>query len=378
MAKIRVVHIITELPIGGAEMMLYKLLSAINKSDFQSLVISLRDLGKVGPLIQDIGIDVEFLDVKGQLPNLTSLTKLWKIIQQFRPDLIQGWMYHGNLVAQLAAGLSVSKVPFLWNIRHSPYDLSSEKWMTDKIIRFGSYISQFPTAILYNSTVSLRLHKKIGYNTDKSYVIPNGFDTKYFVPSEGARMEVRRELGLAENAFLIGLVARYHPMKDHSNFLRALAFLIGESKDVHGVLIGDKVDSQNRELVDIASKLNIRQNVHFLGERSDIHRLTASLDLSVSASSFGEGFPNSIGEAMSCEVPCVVTDVGDSPFIIGKTGISVPPKKPIELSQALEKMINLDKDQFKKLKESARIRIEKEFSLDFITDQYCKLYRKLC
>ena len=171
-------------------------------------------------------------------------------------------------------------------------------------------------------------------------MIPNCFDTDVFSPSEEARQTILQELGLSSSSTLIGLIGRYHPMKDHYNFIRAADHLSKSHSDVHFLLVGNKVDVDNKELTDFIKSRNLTSKFHLLGERKDINRLTASLDIASSSSYFGEGFPNVIGEAMACGVPCVVTDVGDSGWIIADTGLVIPPRDPEAMASAWRELLN--------------------------------------
>src|SRR6202043_3606803 len=127
------------------------------------------------------------------------------------------------------------------------------------------------------------------------------------------------ECGIPSTSPIVGLVGRYNAMKDHSTFVRAAAVLNKLHPDVHYVLAGTRVEWDNAELSGLVSQLQVRSNVHMLGRRQDMERVTAALDIACSSSAYGEGFPNVIGEAMSCAVPCVVTDVGDSARIVSDT-----------------------------------------------------------
>ncbi len=211
-------------------------------------------------------------------------------------------------------------------------------------------------------------------------VIPNGFDLGDFSPSEKARVSVRQELNIAEKAFIIGLVARYHKQKDHENFFQAAHLLMQsideKTHDIHFLLCGDKVSWNNDVLVKKIDTLGRRDRFHLLGKRKDMPRLTASLDIAVS-SSYSEAFPNVLGEAMACAVPCVVTDVGDSALIVGNTGKVVPSKNPGLLAHAMKELIELGEDGRRKLGEAARQRVMDHFNLPDIVLRYEALYRQI-
>ncbi|MBD2412708.1 glycoside hydrolase [Nostoc calcicola FACHB-389] len=369
----KIIYIITGLSTGGAEVMLYKLLSGMDRQRFSPVVVSLMDRGTWGDRIANLGIPVYTIGMKQGLPKLINIWRMIHIVNKLKPDLIQGWMYHGNLAAQFAKLFIFRQVPIIWNIRHSLHTLELEKPGTNIIINLCARFSHLPTKIIYNSQNSSKQHEKIGYCVDKTCVISNGFETEKFTPSTEDRLSVRSELNTPENALLIGLIGRYHPIKDHFNFLQAAALLIKKYSNVQFVLAGNKVDWQNPILSELIHELGLVKHINLLGERHDIPRLTAALDIASSSSS-GEGFPNIIGEAMSCGVPCVVTDVGDSGWIVGDTGKVVPPRNPEALANAWQALIDMGKEGRESLGKAARARVIKCFSLDSIVAEYEALY----
>jgi glycosyltransferase involved in cell wall biosynthesis len=217
----------------------------------------------------------------------------------------------------------------------------------------------------------------LGYYVDSSRVIPNGIDTSLFAPSNEVRSTVRSWLGVPSNAFLIGLIARYHPQKDHATFLQAAALLIKRHPEVHFLLAGLEVDWENQTLQHLVQELKLLNQIHMLGECSDILSLTAALDIAVSSSSYGEGLSLAIGEAMACEVPCVVTDVGDSAILVSNTGIVVPPRNPPALANAWECLIDAGAEARCELGKAARERILQHYSLESIVRNYENLYLSL-
>jgi glycosyltransferase involved in cell wall biosynthesis len=299
-------------------------------------------------------------------------------MSQLQPDLLQGWMYHGNLAAQLARGCLLKSVPVLWNIRNSLYSLDYEKTATSAVIQLCAKLSDFPQQIIYNSQVSATQHEKIGYRATKRSIVPNGFDTEIFVPSLDAFNSVRQELRIPIDTTLIGLIGRYAPEKDHANFLQAAALLLKKFPElnVQFVLVGSGVDENNQILYRLVQELGLIQHTHLLGEREDIPRLTAALDIA-SSSSYTEAFPNIIGEAMCCAVPCVVTDVGDSARIVGDTGRKVPPRSPQLLTAAWKELLDLGFEGRQLLGNAARSRIVECFSLSAVVSQYETLYERV-
>ncbi len=374
-SKNKIVIIITGLSTGGAEMMLYKLLLGINRTVFEPVVIMLMDGGGlVRKNIETMGIPVHSLRMTHGLPTLNVILRLRRLIRQCRPHSIQGWMYHGNIAAWLAAKVSDNHPKVFWNIRHSLHDISYEKILTNFLIRLGRIFSKRVDAIIYNSIVSKEQHEKFGYDDAHSLVIPNGFDANLFCPDEKAKHSVRRELGIDDSIILVGLIGRYHLMKGHKDFIKATKIIVAHHANVRFLLAGRDIDSSNKTLAALIDEHGVQDYVFLLGERSDIPRLTAALDVSSSSSSFGEGFPNIIGEAMACGVPCVVTDVGDSRHVVGDTGRVVPPSNPQALAYGIIQLLDLPDRERKALGERSRRRLEENFTLDKIVHQYETFY----
>ena len=369
----RILHIITDLSTGGAEMMLLKLLSAGHR-EWESHVISLGDEGTIGPRIAKLGIEVSSLGLRGAALNPFRALAIKPITKKFGPSLIVGWMYHGNVAASLARLWTSQRPPVIWNVRQTLYDIRNERRRTAAIIRLSARMSRHPAAIVYNSRISAQQHQDFGYRAAKQIVIPNGFDLELFHPDAHARKEVREELGLPGDAVLVGLIARYHPMKDHAGFLQAAAYVAQQNSNVYFLLAGNGVTKEQPELLTMLSAERLDQRIFLMGERSDLPRITAALDIACSSSAWGEGFSNAIGEAMACGVPCVVTDIGDSGFIIGDTGLLVPPRNPQALADAISRLIVAGADRRQQLGAAARLKVEKEFSLASITCRFAELY----
>ena len=367
----KIIHIITDLDVGGAEMMLYKLLGSLNDESIDSMVVSLMGRGKVTERIEALGVKVETLDLgQGEHPSWKTIKKLREFMRAFNPDIVQGWMYHGNIAATIAVFIYQpirKKVKLFWNVRQTLYDINSEKIQTRWLIVLGRWLSFFPHSIIYNSNLSVEQHCNAGYLSKKTKIIPNGFDLQKFCPDKNRRQQLREELGVSESAILIGHISRLHPMKDHATLLRAIDRVVdslsstGGKQEVLFLLIGHGVTSE----------LSNNPAIHFLGERSDIPKIMSALDIVVSSSAWGEGFPNVIGEAMASEVPCVVTDVGDSAHIVGKYGQVCSVGDDQCIASSLLQLIE-NKQERKTAGRQARKRIKENYSMDKIKKEYLK------
>jgi glycosyltransferase involved in cell wall biosynthesis len=375
--KIKLVFVITALGTGGAEMMLYKLLTRINRDRYSPTVISLIDGGVFIGRFHDLDIPVKTLGMKPGVYNPIILLKLRQMLQEIQPDIIQGWMYHANLAAQLANFLALGKAPVFWSIHHSVDSLKAEKLPLATTIKLTALLSSKVEKVIFSAEKGQKQHIQLGYDPTNGDAIGDNFDLAKYKPASNPQFNLRSSLGLPEDSILIGSVARYHPMKDHANLIEGAAILIANDPKVHFILVGPNVDQQNPALSAQIGKLGIADQVHLLGERQDIPDVMTSFDIFTTSSAYGESFPNVLGEAMSCQIPCVATDIGDSRTVIGETGIVVPPKDPQALADAWQKLIILGQEGRQDLGKQARQRIQDNFNLDgdnSFVRQYENLY----
>lgn len=356
-------------------MMLYRLLTRIEQSDYQSRVISLLTAGPIGEKIAEQGIPVLSLGMTPGKPSLGAFFHLVRELRQFQPDILQTWLYHADLMGLFAGRLS--GVPdVIWNLRASDADMSRYRPLSGWTLRACARLSSRPRAVVTNSAAGRIHHEKIGYKPRRWVLIPNGVDIERFKPDPSARSAVRLELGLDADTFLIGYIARYDPLKDHLTFLRAAGQLIERYPVAHFLLCGMNITWDNQALVRLVDSNGLRERIHLLGSRDDMPLITSALDAATSAS-ISEGFSNVIVEAMACGVPCVVTDVGDSAAILGETGVVVQPSDPLALAEGWMQLINASNAERKKLGDDARQRVRQRFSLDRITRQYEDLYQSV-
>jgi glycosyltransferase involved in cell wall biosynthesis len=331
----RIAHVITGLEVGGAEMMLLKLLGAMDPVAFEPLVISLVPPGPMGERIAALGVRVETLAMRRGLPDPGAVLRLASLLREFRPDLVQTWMYHADLLGALALPLAGRPI-LVWNIRQSDLDPRLTRRATRVVARLGALLSHLaPDHIVCCSERARTIHRALGYRDRILSVIPNGFDLDRFRADPLARAELRAQLGVSAATPFLGLVARFDPQKDLRTFLDASALVRAARPDSRFLLCGPDMDASNAQLGDWIDTVGLVDAVHLLGPRRDTPRVLAALDLLVSSSAYGEGFPNVIGEAMACGVPCAVTDVGDSVLIVGDTGLGVPPQSTVLVRQVV-------------------------------------------
>jgi len=362
-----VLWLTTALGTGGAEMMLTQIITGL--PHHRHIVISLTSGGKYIEPLRAAGAEVHTLDMPAGKPTPQALWKLIFLAWKAKPTVIMGWMYHGCLAAVLVKLFRLGQGRVIWNIRQSLYDLSLEKRGSAMVIQSLKWLAIFSQTITYNSQLSARQHEAIGYPRTKTRLIPNGFDlTKWAPVSASPRLPISES-----SPVRIGRFGRHTAMKDYPTFLEAAAIIVKEVPQAQFILVGTGVDATNSELTSHIEKLGLQKHVHLLGERSDLPAIAASLDIAVSSSAFGEGFPNVVGEAMACGVPVVATDIGDTAWVMGETGTLVPAKDPAKLAEACLKLLQLSEGERKVIGEKGRQRIAEHFSLASVLQHFDEL-----
>ncbi|NCC03122.1 MAG: glycosyltransferase [Proteobacteria bacterium] len=366
----RVVHVITGLGLGGAEMVLYRLMDSLrNRPDQHHTVVSLS--GESCFDFNQIGVPLIVVDIN-QLGLFRGYQELRRALAELKPDVVQGWMLH----ACLAATLSLPRgVPMIWGIHHALHDLNAEKPFFRVLLMLGVLVSRFSSVkkILFVSHKSLNQHIKIGYKESMTDVIPNGYDPSAFCPNADSRVKIRAVLDQNENRLLIGNFSRVHPVKNHEMLIRAFASLSKEFPDARLVLAGNGTENKDTALARYASSRDIRDKVLFLGPRKDMAELSNALDI-YAMSSRVEAFPNVLSEACATGVPCVATDVGDNAVILGGTGRLVPSEDETAFTSALRELLRMSPQDRKDEGARARKHIAANFSQAKMAESYSALY----
>ncbi len=365
----QILHVITGLDQGGAETMLIKLVIAMDRRRFHNQVVSLLGDGALGADLRAAGIEVLGLDLRRGSADPRALFRLAALMRRLRPDLVQTWLYHADLLGLLAARLAGSP-PVLANLRCSDMDFSRYSRQSKWVLKWLAAFSRWPAGIIVNSAAGQAVHERLGYRPRAWHLVPNGFDLETFRPDPQAPARLRQEIGIPAESLILAHIARVDPMKDHTGFLAAARIALAARGDLHVLLIGRGTQDLSPHL----AAAGIAGRAHLLGPRRDIARLLPGVDLLCLSSAFGEGFPNVLGEAMSAGVPCIATDVGDARAIIGETGRIVAPSDPPALAQAILDLLALDAGSRAALGQAARRRIAEHYSLPAIVRQYEALY----
>jgi glycosyltransferase involved in cell wall biosynthesis len=360
----KIVYVTAGLRGGGAEAMLTRLATAQpGVADEITLVSLLPAEGHIDRLVAG-GVTVVELQFDRVGGAAAGLVKLAKLIADSRPDIVQGWMYHGDLAALVALVMSGRRkqTRLVWSIRCSDMDLRHYGRGLRLVVKACTLLSGSPDLVTANSAAGLKSHLALGYRPRRAEVVANGVDIDEFRPDPAVRQAVRTELGIPENAMVLAHVARVDPMKDHGSFLAAMM----ELPDLFALLVGAGTEN-----------LPAAANVLRLGRRQDVARLFAAADFTVSSSGFGEGFSNALAEGMACGLPAIATDVGDAKLILGDTGLVVPPENPRALAAAIRTLAREPAAARGDRRAKARARIVDNFAMTHAVQRYAGLYASL-
>ncbi|MGE0449179.1 MAG: glycosyltransferase [Vicinamibacterales bacterium] len=373
----KVAHVITDLGIGGAAIMLRRLTLELQRIGVQNTVIALDQINRHYDDLRSGGIALHDLSMGRGVSGLRAFRRLQRLLHAVRPDVVHTWMYHADLVGGLASRLG-RVAPVVWGLHHTPEPDEPLKPLTRAIVRVNAMLStRVPTRIICCAQSAKRAHEALGFVSTKLVTITNGFDTDAFVPDPAARLSLRSELGLGPEVPLVGLMARFHPQKGHDQFVQAVPLLPERHASAHFVLAGRGVSDRNTELGGWLAASGAAARFHLLGIRHDMPRLMAACDIVSSTACFGEAFPLVLGEAMSCGVPCAATDIGDSADLVGDTGRVVPPHDPRAIAEAWTSLLDLSAGERQALGRRARDRVVANFGIARCVQEHLTLYREV-
>lgn len=359
---LKIAFLIRDLNYGGAQRQLVTLVKDLDKQGFDITVLCFYQGGPLEKDLEASGVQIISIEKQGRWDLFSFFWRLVYHLKRIQPDVLHGYLSESNL-------LTIFIKPFfpivriIWGVRVSDVDLINSDWLSRVNFQWECFFSSLADLIIVNSKAGRDYHLAHGFPADKMVVIPNGIDTERFKPDLEARVKVRLEWGiLLEETILIGLVGRLAPMKDHPTFLKAASLLCKDRQDVHFVCVGSGPEDYTQELYQLTTQLDISEKVIWAGNRADMPAVYNALDIFCSSSAYGEGFGNVIGEAMACGVPCVVTDVGDSAWIVENTGIVVPPQNPEALVAGWSSLIKQQDYKNPVIKLKHRSRIISEFN----------------
>lgn len=358
----RLVIVARKLDPGGAERQLVSLASGLKERGHAVYVVLFYGGGVFDEDLEKAGIETYCLGKRNRWDVIGFLLRLAATLRRLHPDVIYSFLDLPNILAVVFRKIAGAR-RLAWSVRAAGMEMQHYDWLFRAIPWVESRLSGLADVIIANSYAGSAWAASRGFPADRLRVVENGIAVGRFRPDSGARARVRAEWNVADEDRIIGLVGRFDPMKDHPNFISACATLAVTQENLRFACIGAGSNAYRAELAELAGRYGIAERMIWSDARQDMPSVYSALDMACSASAFGEGFSNVIGEAMSCGVPCVVTDVGDSARIVGELGEVVPPRDAKALAKAMERMLQRIKRE-PDIGRRVRERIEVEFSLE--------------
>ncbi|TCS34315.1 glycosyltransferase involved in cell wall biosynthesis [Paucimonas lemoignei] len=368
-----VLHVITGLVVGGAEMALYRLIQQSQGAGYTHTVIALTPEGGMRERFAEAGIKLIVLNVRKR--PISEFFHLYRLMRQLRPDIVQTWLYHADLLGGLAARLAGIR-NVIWGIRTTDVNIGCAR-PTALVRRACAAISRWiPRTIVCVAEAARRAHALIGYDAARMVVVGNGFDlSRFSVPAE-QRMQIRTQCGFTEDAVVIGTVGRFNADKDHANFVRAAGILAKRDRNLRFLMVGRNLDRNNSELMQWIGETGASDQFVLLGERADVPVCLAAMDI-FCLPSRTEAFPNALGEAMATGLPCVATDVGDVAAVMGDDGVLVPKMNSAALADGVTRLLELGTGGRQSLGRRARTRIHEKYSMESTRMRFENIYANL-
>ena len=335
---IKVAFLIRSLETGGTERQLATLLPRLAKDRFDVTVFTFYDGGPFAQTLAANNIRVVSLNKRGRW-DLLMIRRLVAELKRHRPAILHSYLVEPNVVASfIKPFLPDTKV--VWGLRASEMDLSKSDWFTRKNFKLQISRSSRADLAIFNSNAGRDYHERLGFRARQTVVIYPGIEADEFKPDPELRLRSRKDWWPNNDIVIVGLVGRLDPVKDHQTFLKAAAVLAVERPDCRFVCVGAGSGEYAAGLRRLGEDLGVADRLIWAGNRADMASVYNAFDI-VCCSSLSEGFPNAVGEAMACDVPCVVTDVGDSAMLVGDTGVVIAPRDPQALAGGMKKCLNL-------------------------------------
>ena len=371
--KRHVLHVITGLEVGGAEMALYRLILEFRGSPYIHTVVVLTAGDGMHARFVESGIKLIVLDVRRS--PLSHMLRLYRLIRALRPDIVQTWLYHADFLGGLAARMAGNR-NVIWGVRTTDVDGGCAR-ATSFVRHMCASLSRWiPHTIVCVAEAARRSHSTVGYDADRMVVVGNGFDLSALTSSPEQRSQLRAQCGFGGDDIVLGSLGRFNLDKDHANFVKAAGQLAARHDRLRFLMVGKDLDANNQELMRWIDETGYADRFVLLGERRDAPVCLAAMDI-FCLSSRTEAFPNVVGEAMAMGLPCVATDVGDVAVLMADTGVVVPKADPDALARGVARLVALGPDYREQMGKRAKERIRETFTMACVRERFERIYENV-
>lgn len=374
---IKVVHLIPSIGPGGAETMLCNLLGGMSRERFASVVISTSTQNE--PAMEErVRCCTTAYHPLGTNSTLKpgTIRRIAALLKQERPHVVQTWMHKADFAGGIAGRLA--RCPVVSGIHSLGLFVPAGAnrigiRLLNTALSFGAKF--LPSHIVSCSQTAIDTHAARGYPRRKMLWIGNGIDTARFRPNMEAGLRLRMELGIPQDAPVVGFVGRMAPVKDVPTFLRAAARLQQSMPHAHCVLCGPDMDPGG-DVGALLALLPRPDHVHFIPFRQDIENVYPAFTL-MAMTSQSEAYPMVLIEAMACGVPCTSTDAGDAAAIIDRSGAIAARGDDAGVAATWLDLLRRSRGDLRLLSDAVRAGSEARFSLRMCVQQYEELYTRI-
>jgi len=371
--KRRILHVITGLAVGGAEMALYRLILEFRGSEYSHTVIVLTPGGGLYRRFVESGIKLIVLDVRRS--PVSDMLRLYRLMRTLQPDIVQTWLYHADFLGGLAARVAGIR-NVIWGVRTTDVDGGCSRATAFVRHACASLSRWIPHTIVCVAEAARRSHSLVGYDTGRMVVVGNGFDLSVLTSDQSQRGQLRAQCGFDKDDVVVGTLGRFNLDKDHANFVQAAGQLARRHPRLRFLMVGENLDARNAVLMGWIEATGHADRFVLLGERSDVAVCLAAMDI-FCLSSRTEAFPNVVGEAMAMGLPCVSTDVGDVGVLMADTGVLVPKADPAALAQGVAGLMALGPAYREQMGQKAQERIRATFTMACVRKRFEGIYENV-
>jgi glycosyltransferase involved in cell wall biosynthesis len=369
----RILHVITGLAVGGAEMALYRLILEFRGSEYSHTVIVLTPGGGLYGRFVESGIKLIVLDVRRS--PVSDMLRLYRLMRTLQPDIVQTWLYHADFLGGLAARVAGNR-NVIWGVRTTDVDGGCARATAFVRQACASLSRWIPHTIVCVAEAARRSHSLVGYDAGRMVVVGNGFDLSVLTSDQSQRGQLRAQCGFDKDDVVVGTLGRFNLDKDHANFVQAAGQLARRHPRLRFLMVGENLDARNEVLMGWIEATGHADRFVLLGERSDVAVCLAAMDI-FCLSSRTEAFPNVVGEAMAMGLPCVSTDVGDVGVLMADTGVLVPKADPAALAQGVAGLMALGPAYREQMGQKARERIRATFTMACVRKRFERIYENV-
>jgi glycosyltransferase involved in cell wall biosynthesis len=373
--QLRVLHVVSSggVPSSAQQTLFMPLLARMPKQRVKTQVVSLAPGFAPGAVLRQSGVPVHEVSLSTRRFSLGAPAELLNATRLFRPDIIHAWGHTAQLAALAIRTRCEWDPKVVWSVAETTPLPKNAGFIDQQKLKLTAKFAAKVDAIAYTSDAAAAMHRRVGYPEAKPIVIPPGVDPTRFKPDYAARRKVREQLGLASNAFVVGMIAPFQTEYDHPTFLQGVGELIKTNPNLYVLLAGHGVQRGNAPLMALVGGGTLGTRTQLLGDWSDVASFYNACDVACSSSRFDTARMTLV-MAMLCGVPCVATGMGAQGEVVGQFGVAIEPGSPVAFVRGIKRVLDMPAERRSFLAHGARKHALSRFIHPRSAQQYLQLY----